>query len=95
MNAGFSLTLTLTAKKSVFVEYDFFFFFFFYRGELNENQKHTHAYRAIRSTLSSSCDQDEATSTQGPPLLSFAFSPSLASYDATRFYLATLCLKFC
>ena len=31
------------------------------------------------STLSSSCDQDEATRTQGPPLVSLAFSPSLPS----------------
>ena len=31
----------------------------------------------LRSTSTSSIDQDVATSTQGPPLLSIAFSPSL------------------
>ena len=31
----------------------------------------------LHSTLSSSCDQDEATSTQGPPFPSLALSPSL------------------
>jgi hypothetical protein len=49
----------------------------------------------LRSTFSSSIDQDRATSTQGPPLLSIGFSPSLSTIlRCYMIYLDTFCLNF-
>ena len=50
----------------------------------------------LRSTLSSSIDQDRATSTQGLPLLSIAFSPSLSTILRCHMILFGYSLfKFC